>query len=79
MDKQQSRIALAVLDAAKGKFPETKKFVDDVMEDECQKRKIICRGGGNFLISLEANSSEKYFLFCSEYVKRYCIKLNLFG
>ena len=37
MDK---KVALAVLDAVKGKFPDTKKFTDDTMKDECQKEKI---------------------------------------
>ena len=34
MDEKRLKVALAVLDAVKGKFPETKKF------DECQKEKI---------------------------------------
>ena len=40
MDKKRLKVALAVLDAVKIKFPETKKFIDDTMEDECQKEKI---------------------------------------
>ena len=39
MDKKRLKVALAVLDG-KGKFPDTKKFIDDTMEDECQKEKI---------------------------------------
>ena len=40
MDKKWLRVALAVLDAVKTKFPETRQFIDNTMEDECQKEKI---------------------------------------
>ena len=40
MDKKRLKIALAMLDAVKINFPETKKFIDDTTEDECQKEKI---------------------------------------
>ena len=40
MDKKRLEVALAVLDAVKTKYPETKQFIDNTMEDECQKEKI---------------------------------------
>ena len=40
MDKKRLKVALTVLDAVKTKYPETKQFVDNTMEDECQKEKI---------------------------------------
>ena len=40
MDKKRLRVALTVLDAVKITFPETKQFIDNTMEDECQKEKI---------------------------------------
>ena len=40
MDKKQLKVALAVLEAIKAKYPETKQFIDETMEDECQKEKI---------------------------------------
>ena len=40
MDKTRLIVAFAVLDAVRVKFLETKKFVDDTIEDECQKEKI---------------------------------------
>ena len=40
MDKKRLRVALVVLDAVKGKFRKTKKFIDDTLEDVCQKEKI---------------------------------------
>ena len=55
VDKKRLKVALAVLDAVKGKFPETKKFIDDTMEDECQKEKISA-DEVIFFTSLEAKS-----------------------
>ena len=40
MDKKLLKVALAVLDAVKTKYLETKQFIDDTMEEECQKEKI---------------------------------------
>ena len=40
MDKKRLKVALAVLDAVKIKYPETKQLIDNTMEDECQKEKI---------------------------------------
>ena len=44
MDKKPQKVALAVLDAPKSKPHETKKFIDDTIEDECQKEKISAEG-----------------------------------
>ena len=77
--KKRLKVVLVVLDAFKRKFPETIKFIDDTMEDECQKEKISVEEV-MFFTGLEAKSYlRKHFLFCSEYVKTYCIKLNSFG
>ena len=40
IDKKQLKVALAVLDAVKTKYPETKQFIDDTMKEECQKENI---------------------------------------
>ena len=40
MDKKQLQVPLVVLNAVKTKYPETKQFIDDTMEEECQKEKI---------------------------------------
>ena len=50
MDKKQLKVALAVLDAVKIKYSETKQFIDDTMEEECQKEKI----SANEVIFLQA-------------------------
>ena len=55
MDKKRLKVALTVLEAVKVKFPETKQFIDNTMEDECQKEKISA-DEVIFFASLEAKS-----------------------
>ena len=40
MDKIWLRIAWKVLGAVKEKFPDTKQFIEDLIDEECQKEKI---------------------------------------
>ena len=40
MDKKWLKVALVVLNAIKTKYLETKQFIDDTMEEDCQKEKI---------------------------------------
>ena len=40
MDKRQLRITLKVLEKVNFRFPDTKQFMEDLIEDECQKEKI---------------------------------------
>ena len=62
MDKKRLRVALTVLDAAKTKYPETKQFIDNTMENECQKEKISA-DEVTFFTSLERKSQlRKTFL-----------------
>ena len=39
MDKQWLRVALKVLDEVKIHFPDTKQFIEDLIDKECQKQK----------------------------------------
>ena len=39
MDKKKLRISLKVLEAVK-EFPNTKNFIDNMMEEQCQEEKI---------------------------------------
>ena len=55
MDKERLRVALTVLDVVKTKYPETKQFIDNTKEDECQKEKISV-DEIIFFTSLEAKS-----------------------
>ena len=40
MDKKQLKFTLAMQYAVKTKYAETKQFIDNTMEEECQKEKI---------------------------------------
>ena len=40
MDKKKLRISLKVLEAVKENFPDTKNFINDIMEEQCQKENI---------------------------------------
>ena len=40
MDKKRFRVALKVLEAVKTEYPETKKFIENLMDEECQKENI---------------------------------------
>ena len=40
MDKKWQKIALAVLDAVKSRFPETQEFIENTLREECEKEKI---------------------------------------
>ena len=39
-DEKKLRIILKVLEAVKKNFPGTKNFIDDMMEEQCQKEKM---------------------------------------
>ena len=39
MNKKKTRISLKVLEAVKERLPDTKNFIDDMMEEQCQKEK----------------------------------------
>ena len=40
MDKRRLSMALKVLDAVKTQFPDTKQFIEDLIDEECLKEKI---------------------------------------
>ena len=37
MDKKGLKIALSVLDAVKGRFPESQECIDSTLKEECEK------------------------------------------
>ena len=55
MDKKRLKVALAVLEAVKIKFPETKQFTGNTMEDKCEKE-MISSDEVIFFTSLEVKS-----------------------
>ena len=40
MDKKRLKVALPVLDAVRGRFPETQEFIDSTLKEECEKEKL---------------------------------------
>ena len=40
MDKKRLKIALAVLDAVKSRFPETQEFIENTLREECEREKV---------------------------------------
>ena len=40
MDKKRLKIALAVLNAVKSRFPETQEFIENTLREECEKEKM---------------------------------------
>ena len=40
MDKKRLKIALSVLDAVRGRFPETQEFIDSTLKEECEKERM---------------------------------------
>ena len=40
MDKKRLRISLKLLGAVKEYFPDTKNFIEDTTDEQCQKEKI---------------------------------------
>ena len=40
MDKKWLKVALAVLDAVKSIFPDTKEFIENTLQEECEREKI---------------------------------------
>ena len=55
MGKPRLRVALEVLDAVRNQFPDTKQFIEDLIDEECQKEKISV-DEVIFFTSLEAKS-----------------------
>ena len=38
--KKRLKIALAVLDAVKSRFPETQEFIENTLREECEREKM---------------------------------------
>ena len=47
MENKRLKIALAVLDAVKSRFPETQEFIDSTLKEECEKERMTA-GEVNF-------------------------------
>ena len=62
MDKKRLRAALTVSESVKTKVPETKQFIDNIMEDKRQKEKISADKVNLFQVKKQRVSLEKYFV-----------------
>ena len=70
---------MTLLEVVKTQYPNTKQFIKDLIDEECQKGKISADEVIFLQVWKPRVSSEKHFLLYSEYVRRYCIKLNSLG
>ena len=55
MDKRRLTVALKVLEAVITEYPDTKQFIEDLIDEGCQKEKIFA-DEVIFFTSLEAKS-----------------------
>ena len=55
MDKKRIKIAVKVLKEIKNEFPETVKFIDDRLEQECSKENMTVEEVISFSTCLETN------------------------
>ena len=61
MDKKRLKIALAVLDAVRNRFPETQEFIDSTLKKECEKERMTAGKVTFFILNLQKNSLNKHF------------------
>ena len=63
MDKKRLKIALAVLDAVKSRFPETQEFIEYTLQQECEKEKMTADEVIFLLLNLQKKTSLDKDLF----------------
>ena len=59
MYKKRLKIALAVLDAVRGRFPDIPEFIDSTLKEECQKEKMTADGVIFLLLNLQKKKKKK--------------------
>ena len=59
MYKKRLKIALAVLDAVRGRFPDIQEFIDSTLKEECQKEKMTADGVIFLLLNLQKKKKKK--------------------
>ena len=59
MDKKRLKIALAVLDAVKSKFPETQEFIDSTLKEECEREKMTADEVIFLLLNLQKQTNKQ--------------------
>ena len=64
MDKKRLKIALAVLDAVKSRFPETQEFLDSTLKKECEREKMTANEVIFLILYMQRKISlNKHFCF----------------
>ena len=67
MENKRLKIALAVLDAVKSRFPEAQEFIDSTLKKECEKEKMTADEVIFLLLNLQKKkkkfSLDKHFCF----------------
>ena len=61
MDKKRLRISLKVLEAVKERFQDTKKFIYNMMEKQCQEEKISVEEVNFLQVKKQKVSSKNIF------------------
>ena len=59
MYKKRLKIALAVLDAVRGRFPDIQEFIDSTLKEECQKEKMTADEVIFLLLNLQKKKKKK--------------------
>ena len=62
MYKKRLKIALAVLDAVRGRFPDIQEFIDSTLKEECQKEKMTADGVIFLLLNLQKKKKKKAWI-----------------
>ena len=64
MDKKRLKIAIALLNAVRSTFPETNKFIDSTLKEECEKEKMTADEVIFFASKIAKKKSlDKHFCF----------------
>ena len=63
MDKKWLKVALAVLDAVKSIFPDTKEFIENTLQEECEREKITVDEVTFYQLRSKKIGLDKHFCF----------------
>ena len=66
--KKWLRVALNISKEVTVKFPNTKQFINDAMEEECQKERVTTDEVNFYKPRSKKLAQKNIFLFCCEYV-----------
>ena len=73
MDKKRLKFTLVVLDAAKGRVPQTKEFIDDTLKQECKKEKITANEAIFYKFRSKNLAWKNFFVLNLYYSDYFCL------